>query len=144
LNPPILTSVFEIFKIGLGPSSSHTTGLMIAAAMTAGALVAMIGGTSGQVEMAAEICIEHHLGMTCGPIGGLVQIPCIERNVMGAVKALNAATLALAGDGQHKISLDSAIEAMRQIGLDMNSKYKETSLGGLALAVLRGGPQVKC
>lgn len=105
-----------------------------ACAMAAGGIVEMLGGTPDQVEMAAEIGIEHHLGMTCDPVAGLVQIPCIERNVMGAVKSLHAATLALGSDGKHRISLDEAIAAMRQIGLDMNSKYKETARGGLAAA----------
>ena len=103
-----------------------------ASAMAAGGIVEMLGGTPDQVEMAAEICIEHHLGMTCDPVAGLVQIPCIERNVMGAVKSLNAAAIAMAGDGKHRVTLDEAIAAMRQIGLDMNAKYKETALGGLA------------
>ncbi len=115
-----------------------------AAAMAAGGLVEMAGGTPAQVEMAAEICIEHHLGMTCDPVGGLVQMPCIERNVMGAVKALNAATLAMSSDGQHKISLDAAIEAMRQIGHDMHSKYKETSRGGLAKVLQHDVAHVEC
>ena len=103
-----------------------------ACAMAAGGIAEMLGGTPDQVEMAAEIGIEHHLGMTCDPVAGLVQIPCIERNVMGAVKALHAATLALGSSGKHRISLDEAIAAMRQIGLDMNAKYKETARGGLA------------
>lgn len=105
-----------------------------ASAMAAGGIVEMLGGTPDQVEMAAEIAIEHHLGMTCDPISGLVQIPCIERNVMGAVKALHAATLALGSNGKHRISFDEAIAAMKQIGLDMNAKYKETARGGLAAA----------
>ena len=103
-----------------------------ACAMAAAGVVEILAGTPDQVEMAAEIGIEHHLGMTCDPIAGLVQIPCIERNVMGAVKALHAATLALGSSGKHRISLDEAIAAMRQIGLDMNAKYKETARGGLA------------
>ena len=115
-----------------------------AAAMAAGGVVEMLGGTPEQVEMAAEICIEHHLGMTCNPVGGLVQIPCIERNVMGAVKALNAATLAMTSDGQHKISLDVAIEAMRLIGCDMHSKYRETSRGGLAKVFHQNVAHVRC
>lgn len=102
-------------------------------AMAAGGAVAMLGGTAHQIEQAAEIGIEHHLGMTCDPIMGLVQVPCIERNAMGAVKALNAAALSLASDGKHLISLDRALEVMKQTGLDMNMKYKETSTGGLAL-----------
>lgn len=102
-------------------------------AMAAAGAVAMLNGTVQQIEQAAEIGIEHHLGMTCDPIKGLVQIPCIERNAMGAVKALNAAALSLASDGQHLISLDRVLEVMRETGLDMNQKYKETSTGGLAL-----------
>ncbi len=106
-----------------------------AAAMAAAGLAAALGGTNAQVENAAEIAIEHHLGMTCDPVGGLVQIPCIERNAFGAIKAINAASLALHGDGEHIVSLDTVIETMRQTGLDMQSKYKETSLGGLAVNV---------
>ena len=106
-----------------------------AAAMAAAGLCAVLGGTNEQIENAAEIAIEHHLGMTCDPIGGLVQVPCIERNAMGAVKAVNAASLALRGDGKHFVPLDSAIETMRQTGVDMLSKYKETSQGGLAVNV---------
>jgi L-serine dehydratase len=102
-------------------------------AMAAGGAVSMLGGTPPQIEQAAEIGIEHHLGMTCDPIKGLVQIPCIERNAMGAVKALNATALSLASDGAHMVSLDRVLEVMRQTGLDMNQKYKETATGGLAL-----------
>lgn len=102
-------------------------------AMAAAGATIMLGGNAEQMEMAAEIGIEHHLGMTCDPIKGLVQVPCIERNAMGAVKALNAASLALASDGTHLISLDRALEVMKQTGLDMNQKYKETATGGLAL-----------
>ena len=102
-------------------------------AMAAAGAVAMLGGTIHQIEQAAEMGIEHHLGMTCDPIKGLVQIPCIERNAMGAVKALNAAALALASDGSHMISLDRVLKVMKETGLDMNQKYKETSTGGLAL-----------
>jgi L-serine dehydratase len=102
-------------------------------AMAAAGAVAMLGGNADQIEQAAEIGIEHHLGMTCDPIKGLVQVPCIERNAMGAVKALNAAELALSCDGSHLISLDRALEVMKQTGLDMNQKYKETATGGLAL-----------
>ncbi len=104
-----------------------------AAAMAAAGLCAALGGTNEQVENAAEIALEHHLGMTCDPAGGLVQVPCIERNGLGAIKAVSAASLALRGDGTHFMPLDNCIEAMRQTGLDMNSKYKETSLGGLAV-----------
>jgi L-serine dehydratase len=106
-----------------------------AAAMAAGGLVAALGGSNEQIENAAEIAIEHHLGMTCDPVGGLVQIPCIERNAFGAIKAINAALLAMRGDGTHIVSLDQAIETMRQTGNDMQTKYKETSLGGLAVNV---------
>ena len=98
-------------------------------------LTAALGGTNEQVENAAEIAIEHHLGLTCDPVGGLVQIPCIERNAFGAVKAMQASSLALLGDGTHRVSLDQVIETMRQTGADMGSKYKETSRGGLAVNV---------
>ncbi|XLZ71566.1 L-serine ammonia-lyase [Massilia sp. SR12] len=108
----------------------------VACAMAAAGLVAALGGTNAQIENAAEIGIEHHLGMTCDPIGGLVQIPCIERNGMGAVKAITAASLALKGDGTHFVTLDNVIETMRQTGADMQAKYKETSLGGLAIHVV--------
>jgi L-serine dehydratase len=108
----------------------------VACSMAAAGLVAALGGTNEQVENAAEIGMEHNLGLTCDPIGGLVQIPCIERNTMGAVKAVNAAYLALQGDGRHVVSLDAVIETMRQTGRDMGSKYKETSLGGLAVNVV--------
>ena len=104
-----------------------------ASAMAAAALCAVLGGTTEQIENAAEIALEHHLGMTCDPIKGLVQAPCIERNGLGAIKAVSAASLSLRGDGTHLVSLDACIETMRQTGLDMNSKYKETSLGGLAV-----------
>jgi L-serine dehydratase len=107
-----------------------------ASAMAAAGLAAVMGGTPEQVENAAEIALEHHLGMTCDPVGGLVQVPCIERNALGAVKAVTAASLALKGDGTHFVPLDAAIETMRQTGLDMNEKYKETSLGGLAVNVV--------
>lgn len=106
-----------------------------AAAMAAAGLAAALGGSNAQVENAAEIALEHNLGLTCDPIGGLVQIPCIERNAVAAVKAINAARLALHGDGDHRVSLDQAIETMRQTGRDMKRKYKETSLGGLAVNV---------
>lgn len=106
-----------------------------AAAMSAAALCAVMGGTVMQVENAAEIALEHHLGMTCDPVKGLVQVPCIERNGLGAIKAVSAASLALRGDGVHLVSLDACIETMRQTGHDMHEKYKETSLGGLAVNV---------
>jgi L-serine dehydratase len=104
-----------------------------ASAMAAAGLCAALGGTNAQVENAAEIALEHHLGMTCDPVGGLVQVPCIERNGLGAIKAVSAASLALRGDGTHFMPLDNCIEAMRQTGHDMSMKYKETSLGGLAV-----------
>ncbi|GAB5447090.1 L-serine ammonia-lyase [Gymnodinialimonas sp.] len=104
-----------------------------ASAMAAAGLCAALGGTNMQIENAAEIALEHHMGMTCDPVGGLVQVPCIERNGLGAIKAVSAASLALRGDGTHFMPLDNCIEAMRQTGLDMNTKYKETSLGGLAV-----------
>jgi L-serine dehydratase len=106
-----------------------------AAAMAASGFAAVMGGTVTQVENAAEIALEHHLGMTCDPVRGLVQVPCIERNGLGAIKAVSAASLALRGDGTHFVPLDSAIETMRQTGADMNEKYKETSLGGLAVNI---------
>ena len=106
-----------------------------AAAMSAAGLAAGLGGTPMQVENAAEIALEHHLGMTCDPVKGLVQVPCIERNGLGAIKAVSAASLALRGDGVHLVSLDACIETMRQTGHDMHEKYKETSLGGLAVNV---------
>lgn len=107
----------------------------VAASMAAGGLTAVLGGTVSQVENAAEIAMEHHLGLTCDPVMGLVQIPCIERNAMGAVKAVNASRLALMEDGEHKISLDTVIKTMKQTGKDMMDIYKETSLGGLAASV---------
>ncbi|MBI1383884.1 MAG: L-serine ammonia-lyase [Rhizobiales bacterium] len=106
-----------------------------ASAMGAAGLCAALGGTPEQIENAAEIALEHHLGMTCDPVGGLVQVPCIERNAMGAIKAINAASLALAGDGRHIVFFDTVVETMRQTGLDMQTKYKETSQGGLAVNV---------
>lgn len=107
----------------------------VACSMAAGGLVAALGGTNRQIENAAEIGMEHNLGLTCDPIGGLVQIPCIERNTMGALKAINAARLALHGDGTHFVSLDQVIKTMRQTGEDMKTIYKETSEGGLAINV---------
>ncbi len=107
----------------------------VACSMAAAGLVAALGGSNSQVEDAAEIGMEHNLGLTCDPVGGLVQIPCIERNAMGAVKAINAARLAMQGDGSHKVTLDQVIKTMRQTGLDMASIYKETSKGGLAVNV---------
>ncbi len=107
-----------------------------ASAMAAAGLCAALGGTNEQVENAAEIALEHHLGMTCDPVGGLVQVPCIERNAFGAVKAVTAASLALRGDGTHLVPLDSCVETMRQTGQDMSERYKETSTGGLAVNVV--------
>ena len=106
-----------------------------ACSMAAGGLTEVMGGSPAQVENAAEIAMEHNLGLTCDPIGGLVQIPCIERNAMGAIKAINAARLAMRGDGRHFVSLDKVIKTMRETGRDMKQKYKETSLGGLAVNV---------
>ena len=107
-----------------------------ASAMAAAGLAAVLGGTPEQIENAAEIALEHHLGMTCDPVAGLVQVPCIERNAFGAVKAVTAASLALHGDGAHLVSLDACIETMRQTGRDMDARYKETSQGGLAVNVV--------
>ena len=107
-----------------------------ASAMAAAGLCAALGGSNEQVENAAEIALEHHLGMTCDPVGGLVQVPCIERNAFGAVKAVTAASLALRGDGSHFVPLDTCVETMRQTGLDMSDRYKETSTGGLAVNVV--------
>ena len=108
----------------------------VACSMAAAGLAAALGGTNEQIENAAEIGMEHNLGLTCDPVGGLVQIPCIERNAMGAVKAINAARMALKSDGIHKVSLDQVIATMRQTGADMKTKYKETSQGGLAVNVI--------
>jgi L-serine dehydratase len=108
----------------------------VACSMAAGALAAVMGGTVEQVENAAEIGMEHNLGLTCDPVGGLVQIPCIERNAMGSIKAINASRMALRGDGKHHVSLDKVIKTMRETGADMKIKYKETSRGGLAVNVV--------
>jgi L-serine dehydratase len=107
-----------------------------ACSMAAGALCEVLGGTPEQAENAAEIGMEHNLGLTCDPVGGLVQVPCIERNAMAAVKAINAARIALRGDGQHIVSLDKVIKTMRETGADMKVKYKETARGGLAVNVI--------
>ena len=104
--------------------------------MAAGGLVAAWNGTTEEVEQAAEIAMEHNLGLTCDPVGGLVQIPCIERNAMGSVKAVNAARIAMTEDGVHKISLDQVIRTMYRTGLDMSTRYKETSQAGLAVSVV--------
>jgi L-serine dehydratase len=108
----------------------------VACSMAGAGLTAALGGTPAQVENAAEIGMEHNLGLTCDPVGGLVQVPCIERNAVGAIKAIEASRLALVGDGSHRVSLDQVIETMRKTGLDMNERYKETSLGGLAVNVV--------
>jgi L-serine dehydratase len=108
----------------------------VACSMAAGALCAVMGGTPAQAENAAEIGMEHHLGLTCDPVGGLVQIPCIERNAIASVKAINAARMALRGDGTHHVSLDKVIKTMRETGADMMSKYKETARGGLAVNIV--------
>jgi L-serine dehydratase len=130
------TAIGALFKMNASISGAEVGcqgEVGVASSMAAAGLCAALGGSNAQVENAAEIAMEHHLGMTCDPVGGLVQIPCIERNAFGAVKAIAAASLALHGDGRHKISLDSVIATMRQTGADMQSKYKETSLGGLAV-----------
>lgn len=108
----------------------------VACSMAAGALTEILGGTVQAVENAAEIGMEHNLGLTCDPVGGLVQVPCIERNAMGAIKAINASRLALRGNGQHKVSLDKVIKTMRETGRDMKNKYKETARGGLAVNII--------
>jgi L-serine dehydratase len=108
----------------------------VACSMAAGALCAVMGGTPAQAENAAEIGMEHHLGLTCDPVGGLVQIPCIERNAIASVKAINAARMALRGDGTHHVSLDKVIKTMRETGADMKTKYKETARGGLAVNIV--------
>jgi L-serine dehydratase len=107
-----------------------------ACSMAAGALTEVLGGTPEQVENAAEIGMEHNLGLTCDPVGGLVQVPCIERNAMASVKAINAARIAMRGDGQHFVSLDKVIKTMRETGADMKTKYKETARGGLAVNII--------
>jgi L-serine dehydratase len=130
------TAIGGLFKLNASISGAEVGcqgEVGVACSMAAAGLAAALGGSNAQVENAAEIGMEHHLGMTCDPVGGLVQIPCIERNAFGAVKAINAASLALRGDGSHRVSLDQVIATMRQTGADMQSKYKETSLGGLAV-----------
>jgi L-serine dehydratase len=130
------TAIGALFKMNASISGAEVGcqgEVGVACSMAAAGLCAALGGANAQIENAAEIGMEHHLGMTCDPVGGLVQIPCIERNAFGAVKAITAASLALHGDGSHKVSLDQVIATMRQTGADMQSKYKETSLGGLAV-----------
>ena len=130
------TAIGALFKMNASISGAEVGcqgEVGVACSMAAAGLTAALGGSNGQIENAAEIGMEHHLGMTCDPIGGLVQIPCIERNAFGGVKAITAASLALHGDGTHKVSLDHVIATMRQTGADMSAKYKETSQGGLAV-----------
>ena len=130
------TAIGGLFKLNASISGAEVGcqgEVGVASSMAAAGLCAALGGSNAQIENAAEIAMEHHLGMTCDPVGGLVQIPCIERNAFGGVKAIAAASLALHGDGTHRVSLDSVIATMRQTGADMQSKYKETSLGGLAV-----------
>jgi len=130
------TAIGGLFKLNASISGAEVGcqgEVGVACSMAAAGLTAALGGTNAQIENAAEIGMEHHLGMTCDPVGGLVQIPCIERNAFGAVKAITAASLALHGDGTHRVSLDQVIATMRQTGADMQSKYKETSQGGLAV-----------
>jgi L-serine dehydratase len=130
------TAIGALFKMNASISGAEVGcqgEVGVACAMAAAGLAAALGGSNEQVENAAEIGMEHHLGMTCDPVGGLVQIPCIERNAFGAVKAINAASLALHGDGTHRVSLDQVVATMYQTGADMHAKYKETSRGGLAV-----------
>ena len=132
------TAIGGLFKMNASISAAEVGcqgEIGVACSMAAAGLAAALGGTNEQIENAAEIGMEHHLGMTCDPIGGLVQIPCIERNAFGAVNAINAASLALRGDGTHHVSLDQVIATMRDTGIDMQVKYKETALGGLAVNV---------
>lgn len=132
------TAIGHLFKEGASISAAEMGcqgEVGVACAMAAGALTAVWGGTPEHIENAAEMGIEHNLGLTCDPIGGLVQIPCIERNTMGSVQAVNCAKLSLMGDGTHIVSLDDAIRAMKETGDDMKDKYRETSKGGLAIAV---------
>ncbi len=131
------TAIGGLFKLNASISGAEVGcqgEVGVACSMAAAGLAAALGATNAQIENAAEIGMEHHLGMTCDPVGGLVQIPCIERNAFGAVKAINAASLALRGDGAHYVSLDQVIATMRRTGADMHAKYKETSQGGLAVA----------
>jgi L-serine dehydratase len=131
------TAIGALFKMNASISGAEVGcqgEVGVACSMAAAGLAAALGASNAQIENAAEIGMEHHLGMTCDPIGGLVQIPCIERNAFGAIKAINAASLAMRGDGAHYVSLDQVIVTMRQTGADMSSKYKETSQGGLAVS----------
>ena len=119
-----------------GLASSVRRALGVACLMAGGALAEVLGGSPAQVENAAEIGMEHNLGLTCDPIGGLVQVPCIERNALAAVQAIGAARMALHGDGRHLVSLDAVIKTMRDTGADMKDEYKETARGGLAVNVV--------
>ncbi|MCH2297655.1 MAG: L-serine ammonia-lyase, partial [SAR324 cluster bacterium] len=133
------TGIGILFKEGASISAAEVGcqgEIGVACSMAAAGLASVMGGTPKQVTNAAEIGMEHNLGLTCDPVGGLVQIPCIERNTMGAVKAINAARLAMRGDGEHKISLDHVISTMQRTGADMLHHYKETSLGGLAVSTI--------
>ena len=133
------TGIGILFKEGASISAAEVGcqgEIGVACSMAAAGLASVMGGTPKQVANAAEIGMEHNLGLTCDPVGGLVQIPCIERNTMGAVKAINAARLAMRGDGEHKISLDHVISTMQRTGADMLHHYKETSLGGLAVSTI--------
>jgi L-serine dehydratase len=134
----VATAIGGLFKMNASISGAEVGcqgEVGVACSMASAGLCAALGGTTAQVENAAEIGMEHHLGMTCDPIGGLVQIPCIERNAFGAIKAVNAASLSLKGDGTHRVSLDDVVKTMRETGRDMATKYKETSQGGLAVNV---------
>lgn len=139
-----MTAIGILYKKGASLSAAEMGcqgEVGVACSMAAAGLAAALGGTNEQIENAAEIGMEHNLGLTCDPVGGLVQIPCIERNTMGAIKAINAARLALKGDGTHHVTLDQVIATMRHTGIDMKSIYKETSEGGLALHVSVGLPE---
>lgn len=137
------SAIASLYKLGASISAAEMGcqgEIGVSSSMAAAGLAAVLGGTNEQIENAAEIAMEHHLGMTCDPPGGLVQIPCIERNVMGAVKAISAARLAMRGDGQHRVSLDAVIQTMKETGQNMKTMYKETSEGGLALQVTVATP----
>jgi L-serine dehydratase len=132
------SAIAILYKLGSSISAAEMGcqgEIGVSSSMAAAGLTAILGGSNEQIENAAEIAMEHHLGMTCDPVGGLVQIPCIERNTMGAIKAINAARLAMRGDGTHRVSLDACIRAMKETGENMKSIYKETSEGGLALQI---------
>jgi len=139
--PPLDFHATRQYRSALIARASSETALRmqgevgVACSMAAAGLCAVLGGSPAQIENAAEIGMEHHLGLTCDPVGGLVQIPCIERNALASARAIKNARLALHGDGQHRISLDQVILTIKQTGADMQSKYKETSTGGLALTV---------